>query len=65
MRKMRLVALVLVLSMVFLLSGCATLKSTESLAKGFTDVGKGVVKDAVGVWNALKRADEWMREHAW
>lgn len=48
------------------ISGCQTVKNTAigagATAYGF---GKGLADDAYGAWEAVERADEWIKENYW
>lgn len=51
-------------SLVFLvsISGCQTVKSTVI---GVGVIGKGLADDAYNAWEAIERADEWVKENYW
>ncbi len=40
------------------ISGCQTVK-------GVGGIGKGLADDAYGIWQVIKRADEWIKENYW
>ncbi|NQT28494.1 MAG: hypothetical protein HQ570_02735 [Candidatus Omnitrophica bacterium] len=57
----------LILSLLFLVflitvSGCQTVKST---AIGVGVIGKGLADDAYDTWQAIERADQWIKENYW
>lgn len=65
----------LILGLLFLvflvsISGCQTIKGTTTgvaLGVGATayGFGKGLADDAYGAWEAVERADEWIKENYW
>jgi len=52
-------AILAVFAFMVLLGGCETAKG---VAGGFA---VGVYKDSTNTWDALKKADRWMRENLW
>jgi len=57
----------LILSLLFLVflitvSGCQTVKNT---AIGVGAIGKGLADDAHDTWQAIERADQWIKENYW
>ena len=47
-------------------SGCQTVKNT-AIGAGVAvyGVGKGLADDACDTWEAIERADEWIKENYW
>lgn len=47
---------------ILLLAGCETVKG---FGEGACAVGRGINKDAKGLWQGAKKADKWMERNAW
>ena len=55
------------------ISGCQTVKGTAAGIAGVAAgvggtayvFGKGLAEDAQGTWEAVERADEWIKENCW
>ncbi|MCU0666265.1 MAG: hypothetical protein MUF05_04115 [Candidatus Omnitrophica bacterium] len=62
-------AFVLLLLVIFL-CGCNTISAMgKGVAQGVTntakDTGHGAVKDTVSMWQALLKADAWVKKNLW
>lgn len=60
--KVKLILIMLLLSSAMLISGCSTAKG---LATGIGATTVGVTEDAKNFWQAMLKADEWMKENLW
>jgi len=56
-----------------LLAGCETAKgaaygvgaTAQGVGEGIGATAEGVAKDTTNLWQAMLRADEWMRKNLW
>ena len=58
----RLILGLIFISFLMSISGCKTVKNT---AMGLGAVGKGMVDDVYDTWQAMERADVWIKENLW
>jgi predicted small secreted protein len=51
---------------VFILCGCATTKGIgEGISKTGQGVARGIIQDSKNFWQALLKADNWIKENLW
>ena len=66
MRRITVFGFLIIFGIIVIASGCETAKG---LTKGFgytvADTGRGMVKDASNFWQAIFKADEWIKKNLW
>jgi predicted small secreted protein len=58
-RKLKFLSLILI---ILALSGCATAKG---LGEGIGKISQGLIQDSKNFWQALLKADNWIKENLW
>jgi predicted small secreted protein len=69
MDKRKLIKFFVLLLVIFILCGCATAKGLgeglKGLGKGLAKTNQGIVQDSKNFWQALLKADNWIKENLW
>ena len=66
MDKRKLIKFFVLLLVIFILCGCATVKGLgEGIGKTSQGLIQGISQDSKNFWQALLKVDNWMRENLW